>query len=149
MTTAVRPFVTLYDTSGDYDLFLYGLIGGGKLNPKGDNIYLVLHEDEDKALFIPRDTVKNAAPSRRVFINRWDMETLHKMGDQIDAYKSAEMFLDCEGRNEKHAHFILWEDEKTMVVIPIPELLRNTIKQSNKEKQRRIKQLLRQSKGGF
>jgi hypothetical protein len=150
MTTLPVETTIEIDTSGVYDMFLHGLIARMPHAAGPGDIHFVLHEDENKDLFVPRDYGNGRFKfSSGIYVNpttienmKSDLEVKKKSGEFSLTEVILEFLMKQASTRAETGHYVIWEDPYKVNLIPTPN---TTFKDAlNRELERR-----RAAKGGF
>ena len=145
--TTLFPIAINVDTTGDYDIFLHGLIARMPEVAGPGDIHFVIHEDENKILYVPRNYGKKefsiCVNAFTIENMRSELEVQRKSGEFFeDDCRQLESLLMLATPRAERGQYVIWENPQRCLLIQTPK---TTLKDAlNRELERR-----RAAKGGF
>ena len=131
--------ICIRDTTGDYDTFLKKLSARLPRSPRPGDVFIVLHNDETKELYVERN------PNKRydIHVNPTTVKNMEEFVRNAPASAPGvkqhnEILMVLSGFSENKGHWVVWEDKKTCLVIPHPTTVKS---QGSKERIKRMKRL--------
>ena len=109
------------DTTGVYNRLIKHLMVNGYYADPGDVVF-VLHPDENKALYIPRN---KATGNYQLFLNH---TTLEFVKEEMKSDVHTSMVALLEERSKESGYYVIWSDEYTCNLIPTPTIKKSSTK---------------------